>query len=141
MQVPPLEMTNIIEFPVTPKLKDQAFLHQKYVVEGLSTSQIAEQISSSKTAVASALKRLGVALRYPHLPHGHPAQPKFGRRLRRGRVALFPKEERVVGAVAELRSQGLSLRQIARVMSQMKVPTKCNGQAWHPEMVRRVLES
>ena len=48
-------------------------------------------------------------------------------------------ESRVIKAVDELRSQGLSLRQIAKFLDQIGVPTKCRGKKWHPEMVKRLL--
>lgn len=35
--------------------------------------------------------------------------------------------------------EGLSIRQIAKNLSTMGVPTKCNGQKWHPEMIKRLL--
>jgi hypothetical protein len=43
--------------------------------------------------------------------------------------------------VKELRGDGLSFRQIARALSKLRVPTKCKGRRWHPEMVRRVLKA
>lgn len=38
-----------------------------------------------------------------------------------------------------MRSQGMSLRSIAKTLNELKVPTKNKGKKWHPEMVRRVL--
>ncbi len=38
------------------------------------------------------------------------------------------------------KAQGLSLRAIARTLSDLKIPTKLKGKAWHPEMVSRILE-
>ena len=49
-------------------------------------------------------------------------------------------EARVVKAITDMRSQGMSLRQIAAVLSQIGVPTKCRGRGWHPQMVARILK-
>jgi hypothetical protein len=74
---PPVEeITDIIGFSPVPLYKDKSFLHQKYVVEGLSLAQISSQIFSSKEAVRQNLIRFGSPLREAHLPHGRSAQPK-----------------------------------------------------------------
>jgi hypothetical protein len=39
-----------------------------------------------------------------------------------------------------MKSEGLSLRAIARCLDQMKVPTKMKGKKWHPEMVERICD-
>lgn len=44
----------------TPLYKNKNFLHQKYVVEGLSSRKIAAIIGSSKTAVISNIKKFGL---------------------------------------------------------------------------------
>jgi hypothetical protein len=76
--VPPLEVSDFIPFVHKPFFKNKEFLQQKYVVEGLSIAQIAEQIVSSKEAVRKALLRYSLPIRQACLPHGRPAQPRFG---------------------------------------------------------------
>lgn len=49
-------------------------------------------------------------------------------------------EQRMIEVISQLRDKGLTLRQIAQVLTDMKIATKCRGKAWHPEMVRRILE-
>ena len=39
--------------------------------------------------------------------------------------------------VKDLHEKGLSLRQIAKVLSEMKIITKSQGNRWHQEMVRK----
>lgn len=63
--LPPLELTNIIEFPVIPHHLSKEFLHRKYTVEKLSIAQIAAQISSSKDIVRRRLIRFGIVIRRP----------------------------------------------------------------------------
>lgn len=38
-----------------------------------------------------------------------------------------------------MRESGLSLRQIAKFLDHIGVPTKCRGKKWHPEMIKRIL--
>jgi len=38
-----------------------------------------------------------------------------------------------------MRQSGMTLRQIARFLSEIGVPTKNRGKKWHPEMVNRII--
>ena len=109
--------------------------------EGLSIAQISSQIFSSKEAIRENLIRLGIPLREPHQPHGRPAQAKFGSKMKDGKLVTHMAEKRVVEAIDDMRRQGMSLRQIARFLTKIGVPTKRRGVAWHPEMVKRILDS
>jgi len=64
----------------------------------------------------------------------------MGKSSKQGREVPHLAEQRVIQAVLDMRSQGLSLRQIARFLSQSGVPTKCRGKSWHPQMVNRILD-
>lgn len=135
------EISDFLEFQYIPPYRDKSFLHQKYVVEGLSIGQIAAQIFSSKQAVRKGLLRVGIQLREPHRPHGNPSQVRYGQRKHKGRPVRHANEQRVISAIQDMRQQGLSLRQIAAFLSKIGVPTKRRGKAWHPEMVKRILEN
>jgi hypothetical protein len=130
-----------IEYNHAPKYLDKDFLHQKYVVEGLSTAQIASQIFSSKDSVQKGLRLVGIPARVPHQPHGRQSQPRYGQKRVEGKVGEHKTEQRVINAVREMRANGLTLRAIASCLGEMKVPTKCRGKKWHPEMVKRILGS
>ena len=50
------------------------------------------------------------------------------------------KEGEVIAIIEQLRSEGLTLRKIAEVLTRiMKIPTKAKGRKWHPEMIQRIL--
>lgn len=87
------------------------------------------------------LIRFGIDPRAAHKPHGRPSQPRFGQRMVHGAAATNQTEQRVIKAILELKAQGMGFRQIARTMTQLKIPTKCRGKAWHPQMVARILTS
>jgi hypothetical protein len=80
------ELTDIIGFDPIPLYKNKSFLHQKYVVEGLSLAQISSQIFSSKETVRENLIRFGIPLLGPHLPHGPSTRPP-------GATEIWPEEE------------------------------------------------
>lgn len=138
---PPSQVTDSIKFVHTPLYKNASFLHQKYVIEKRSIAQIAEEIFSSKDAVRGGLRRAGIPIREPRNHHGNPSQPRFGQKVRKGQAVPFQVEQKVIRTVRQLRDQGLTLRAIAKILDEMKVPTKCQGRSWHPEMVSRVLFS
>ncbi len=114
-------------------------IREKYEQEGLSIAQISSQILCSKDAVRHALKAEGVVIREPGKHHGHPSQPKYGDHYRNGKLIRHLGETRVRRTVLEMKEAGLSLRQIAKFLDQIGVPTKCRGKKWHPEMVKRIL--
>ncbi len=113
----------------------------KYVVEGLLIKGILSQIFSSKEAVRNGLINAGIAIRESHTPHnGRKSQSKFGGRLVKGKVIEYKQEQHVISAIVEMKTSGMTLRQIADTLQAMKIPTKCRGRSWHPEMVRRIFK-
>lgn len=108
------------------------------MVEELSIRQIAAEFLSSKEAVRVGLLSAGIPLRKQSKPHGRQSQVKYGQRRIQGKIVDHKKEQKIITSVQQMWEQGLSLRQIAKNLSAMGVPTKCNGQKWHPEMVRRL---
>jgi hypothetical protein len=122
-----------------PLFKNKIFIQQKYLVEGLSANQIADEIDCSRMTVLDALVKFGIPVREPYYHHGHPSQPRYGKKYQKRLLTSHQIEQRVIGVVSQLRKSGLTLRQIAQVLSDMKVPTKCHGESWHPEMIRRII--
>lgn len=64
--------------------------------------------------------------------------PPFGYQIDGGRLVSDPQEQRVVARMSQLAGEGLSLRQIARVLGHEGHRPK-RGAAWSPETVRRIL--
>lgn len=137
--VPPPEVHLLLPFRSRPAYRDNEFLHQKYTLEGLSVAQIASEIGSSKEAVRKGLFRAGIKPRAPCENYGHPSQPGFGNRIVKGRAVPHLGELRTSKLIHHYYSDGLSLRRIAAMLNQKKIPTKTNLGTWHPEMVSRVL--
>lgn len=133
-------LTDLLGSLPRPPYRDKDFLHQKYVVEKLSVAQIAGEISSSKSAVLRNLKAFRFSIRQKSQHHGRPAQPRYGEKIRQGRVRNNKIEQEVMKWVRAMRDGGLSLRQIAICLTSREVPTKNKSKVWHPETVRRVLE-
>jgi hypothetical protein len=117
----------------------KAVLHQKYVLEKRSMRQIAAEFASSKTAVRDALLRYGIPLREAGENPRRAHNLRFGRRSVNGKVVVHKGEERAIKSIFKMHREGLSNGAIARVLTEMKIPTKQQGKKWHREMVRQIL--
>ncbi|MBC7466992.1 MAG: recombinase family protein [Bdellovibrio sp.] len=137
-----IEIRDILGLPGLFEAKTKEFLTQKYIKEGLSIKQIAEEISSSRSFVWDALKRFEIPIRSRSegQKKGHKSQAKYGIRMVNGFETSHLGEQRVIVAAKEMHELGLSLRKIAQILTKMGAPTKCQGRSWHPEMVSRILK-
>lgn len=136
------EIRDIIGLPGLFEAKTKEFLKQKYIKEGLSIKQIADEISSSRSFVWDALKRFEIPIRSRSegQKKGRKSQTRYGVRILNGFETPHLGEQRVIVAAKEMCEQGLSLRKIAQILTKMGAPTKCQGRSWHPEMVSRILK-
>jgi hypothetical protein len=138
---PTPQLLDYIDFTYEPLWKDRIFLHQKYVLEGLSIAQIAAQILSSREAVRIGLVEHKIKRRLQGKPGLRPAQLPYGYRLSKGVMVPHLGEQRVVSLIRKMSADRLSYRKICEFLTSVGVPTKNRGQSWHPEMVRRILSS
>lgn len=130
-----------IEYLHLSPLKSKCFLHDLYIVKGLSISQIARDTFSSRASVRKYLKLHQIPMRHAYQHHSRPAQPRYGRKSHRVQLIEHKYETQIIGAVIELHNEGLTLRQIANTLTSLRIPTKIRGKAWHPEMIRRILNN
>ncbi len=82
----------------------------------------------------------GIDRRPKSRPHNRPSPPCYSQKIRKGKAVTHFAEERVIKAVIEMNETGMSLRRIAKFLSEVGVPTKNRGKAWHPQMVQRLLK-
>ena len=126
-----------IALPGILLLKSRAFLMRLYHREGLSTNAIARRIGVGQSTVSDAIQRHGLA----KPPEHHTKRPQhvpFGYDFRRGTLVQNRKEQQVIRQVRQLRSAGLTLRDIAAHLNRKLVPTKRGG-VWDATSVRRLL--
>ena len=134
---PKTTITSIVNtLPVT---FNEAVLHQKYVMERRSLRQIAREFASSKTAIRQALVRFGIPLNKTGSSVNRVHALPFGKRCVNGVVVQHKGEQQVISSILKMHREGLSNNAIARVLTEMKIPTKQQGKAWHHELVRQIL--
>ena len=86
-------------------------------MERLSIKEIAAQIFSSRTAVASGLKAHGIPIRLNDRLNRNRSQVRFGERICRGEILESKRELAATAKIATLRKQGFSFWKIADVFN------------------------
>lgn len=132
-------VVDIIGFGSKQLYRDPSFLHQKYVVEGLSPRQIAQLSSSSKTSVVTHLRKTGIPLRGTGGSY-RPGQVPFGKRLAKGQLVDNKGELEILNRMMRFRSEGLSYWRIAEMLNLWGVKTKTPGARWQAATVMKMLK-
>ncbi len=137
---PPPKLSMNSEVQHLPLYKSEFFLHQKYVLEGLSISEIATQIFSSRAAVAATLKRHDIPIRPADISNKNRAQLGYGQAWQKHSIIQHKRELAAIEKMKTLRAQGFSYWKIADVFNSMKVPTKTGRGKWHARSVQQILD-
>lgn len=65
---------------------------------------------------------------------------KYGQKIVAGQVQVHKQEAHIKQAILDMyQNQGLSVTAIARLLTQMKVPTKKRGKGWDHSVVIEIL--
>lgn len=119
--------------------KNKSFLHQKYVVEGLSCQEIADNIFSARTTILKYLKEFGIEVRDTGSNQRRKRGLAFGSKVQSRTIVEHKKELETLAKIRELRERGLSYWKIADVLNTMKVPTKTRRGRWHAKTVHQLI--
>ncbi len=133
-------LTDIITISLRESAIDVDSLRQRYEEKGLSLGQISKETFHSKSTIQSSLKRQGVKLRSPSQHHGNPSQLSFGYRKSGDGVVVHHGEQKIIQIISDYRAEGLTLRAVAKRLNTLRLPTKNGSYAWHPQMVKRILD-
>jgi hypothetical protein len=128
---------NIIEFPFVQSHRSEAFLRQKYIIEGLSPLEIGAICFSSKRTVLNWLEQFRIPLRKEDFPLRRPLL--YGEKRIRGKVIEDERQLRALKTMRELRAKGYSYPQITEILNSMNVPTQTGRGRWHLRTVHSVL--
>lgn len=136
---PPANISMISVVCTDQSFKDKSFLHQKYVVEGLSCEEIASQIFSARTTVLKYLKIHGIPVREIGSNQKRVRGLAYGHKIKERSLAEHKREQKAILKMRELREKGFSYWKIADVLNAMKVPTKTRKGKWHSRSVHAIL--
>ncbi len=140
MELPPTQVHKRIQFSAPELFKDRDFLHQKYVIERHSTSEIAALVSSSRTTVMKYLKLHGIPIRESGKNLRLVRSVGFGKRITKQGVVTSNKEMALVGKMQSLRAEGLSYWKIADVFNAWGIPTKTKKGKWSSKTIHEILK-
>ena len=129
----------MIDFQVAPYYLDPNFLHQKYMVERLSTTEIAAQIFSSRSTVTKYLRFHGIPIRETGVNIIRRRGLGYGSKVRCRLQEPHQIEQATIEKMRGLRGSGHSYWKIADILNTMKVPTKTKDTKWHARTVHRII--
>ena len=125
---------------MTPLYQNRDFLHEKYVVNGLSAEEIGLEIVSATSTVLKHLKIFGIPVR----DNGKNTRPKrhlaYGQKIVGRKVEVCKSELVIVDKMNRLREQGFSYWKIADILNSMGVPTKTRKGPWQARSVQQILD-
>jgi len=126
-----------IPLPGILLLKSKGFLKRLYHDEKLSTNAIARRIGVGQSTVSDAIQKHGLA-KNPENYAKRPQHVPFGYEYKSGKFVSNPSEQQTIRMIRQLRTAGMTLRDIAAYLNRKLVPTKRGG-VWEPGMLQRLL--
>ncbi|MBY0383670.1 recombinase family protein [bacterium] len=135
-KLPRLFISNIEQLAPIKSLKNEDFLRQKYLEEGLSLQEIAaETVSSWKT-----VRRHILYSNIPLKPQDRLVkdQIKFGFKRLEGRLENDAAEWQAIELILRLRKLGKTYREIVNELNIAGVPTRKIGGRWHLKTVYQI---
>jgi IS30 family transposase len=119
-------------------LRSRSYVTNLYIKRDLPIREIARQINVSHSTVIECLRRLGIHDKVPKKRVITQGQIPFGFDYKNGKLEKNKEEQEVIRIIKQLRSSGLSLREIARELNKRLIPTKKNG-IWQGATVSTIL--
>lgn len=132
-------VVDIVKFLEAPAYKNPNVLRQKYLEEGLTVKQLGVLLGCGPTTIKKQLRHYNIK-KSEIQEIRHKANLKYGQKIVAGQVQEHKQEAHIKQAILDMyKSQGLSVTAIARLLTQMKVPTKKRGKGWDHSVVIEIL--
>jgi len=132
--------SEIIEFSAVPACKNPIVLQQNYIENGLTVKQMSVLHGCGETVIKKHLKQFGIR-KTEVMKCRSKTNLSFGEKLKSGKVLEHKTEANIKKAIIDMYTkEGLSVTAIARVLTQMKVPTKKRGKKWDHSVVTAILK-
>jgi site-specific DNA recombinase len=127
-----------IPLPGNLLLKNRAYIQRLYRDEKLSSRSIGRRIGAAQSTVSDALHRHRLTDEARE-PNKRPQQVPFGFDYKKGKFVPNPTEQQVIRMIRQLRTDGLSLRDIAANLNRKLIATKRSG-VWDHSMIQKILD-
>ncbi len=130
----------IVKLSRVPDYKNPIVLHQNYIENGLTVKQMGVLHGCGETVIKKYLKQFGIR-KTEVMKCRSKTNLSFGEKLKSGKVLEHKTEASIKKAIIDMYTrEGLSVTAIARVLTQMKVPTKKRGKKWDHSVVTAILK-
>lgn len=132
-------MIEIIPLSRKPAYQDEIVLRKNYLEKELSIKEMSVLLGRKPTSIKFYLKRYGIRKSEKYIRHK--ANLRYGEKILKVKIETHKTEERVKRAIIKMYSeQNLSLRAIAGILNEMKIPTKRQGKGWDHSVIREILK-
>jgi IS30 family transposase len=102
-------------------LRSRSYVTNLYIKRDLPIREIARQLNVSHSTVIECLRRLGIHDKGARKRDRYQGQIPFGYDYSEGKLEKNKEEQKVIRLIKQLRSSGLSLREIARELNKRLV--------------------
>ena len=140
-----MQLVDKIEFFVISPFLNKEFLQQKYVKEGLSTTQISDEICSAHSTVLKYLRKFKIPIRKSidrvrGKRKGYGLA--YGKRIVKGKLVDHKREQENIQKMRNLRDkEGYSYWKIASIFNSMEISTQTGRGKWHAKTIQQILNS
>ena len=114
-------------------------LKEKYLENLLSTREIAEEFSCSKTRILDLLHKYNIPLRKHSARYGS-RWLAYGKRRISNKIVDHKGELRTIATIKQMYAEGVNIATIARCLDTMKIPTRRQGKGWDYHTVTAILK-
>ena len=115
-------------------------LNEKYTQNGLSLNDIAKEFSCSMTRIRDFIIKYNIPIRIP-CRHHKESKRQYGKKIYKGKVIEHKKEQNNIEAIKKMYcKEKINPNTIARLLNNMKIPTKRQGQKWRHNTVIGILK-
>jgi hypothetical protein len=115
--------------------RNEGFLREKYISEGLSARSIAVLIGCGHDVVNRALWRYGITItkkRSGHVPYGQ-------RMNKQQKLIPHVRQQKIIATMRKWKAKNFSNAEIARRLEQKCILSPSGLKHWQPCVVRRIL--
>lgn len=133
-------MSNIIQLPVKNEWRNKELLHQKYVIERRSLSELAVEFGVVRQTISKQMKEFGIQTRISGTVQNRKRGLAYGEKCRDRKLRAHKREIENIQKMKDLRDKGFSYWKIAEIFNSIEIPTKTRKGKWYAKTIQQILD-
>ena len=130
----------ITSFSRVPLYENEIVLQQNYLEKGLTVKEMSVLLGCGSTTIKKQLRRFNIR-KIEVQEVRHKSNLKYGQKLISGKIIEHKKETNIQRTIVDMYlNEGLTVTSIARLLTQMKIPTKKRGKRWDHSIIIEILK-